>query len=329
MSDINEINQILGFSKATLNLRAAIQKVAPLEATVLLYGESGTGKELAARTLYSLSNRHNRPFVPVNCGALPRELLNSELFGHEKGSFTGAIYRHQGYFEQADGGTLFLDEITEMPLNFQVYLLRALETGTFRRVGGHQEITANVRLIATTNIDPWRAVETGKLRHDLFFRLAEFPLYLAPLRERDDDIIMLAQYFLDSFNKLYKENKRFTNDAVQFISKNRWPGNVRELRHAIHYAFILANNEIDEKEFPRRLQCNPGHQNKWAHSLVGLSIEEIEKNIILATLDHFKGDKKQAAQCLGISLKTLYNRLNLINGINKEGLNQKAVSFFN
>ncbi|ADJ27343.1 sigma-54 interaction domain-containing protein [Nitrosococcus watsonii] len=328
MKYLNETSHMVGLSKATRNLQNAIQKVAPLEAAVLLYGESGTGKELAARMIHDLSNRRTSPFISVNCGALPRELLNTELFGHEKGSFTGAIYQHQGYFEQADGGTLLLDEITEMPLSFQVYLLRALETGTFRRVGGHQEIKTNPRVIATTNIDPWQAVERGKLRPDLFFRLAEFPLYLAPLRDRDEDAILLAHYFLESFNETYEENKRFTNDALQFISNNSWPGNVRELRHAIHHAFILANDEIDERKFHRgQWQSTPSYQDKLVYSLVGLSIEDIEKNLIPATLDHFKGDKKQTAQCLGISLKTLYNRLNLISEIDgKEDLN-KVVNF--
>lgn len=324
------IRQIVGTSKVMNELYQAIEKIAPLDATVLLHGESGTGKELAAYAIHSLSHRHAGPFVPVNCGTLSSELLGTELFGHEKGSFTGAVRQHQGYFERANGGTLFLDEITEMPLNFQVYLLRALETGTFMRVGGHRQIKADIRFIAATNVDPWQAVEAGKLRHDLFFRLTEFPVYLPPLRERGKDVVLLAQYFLDSFNREYNQNKRFTDDALQFISHNSWLGNVRELRHAIHHAFILANDEITQKDFSKRqLQDNHCYKETIVHSLVGLPIEEVEKNLILATLEHFKGDKRKTAQCLGISLKTLYNRLNLIKDTGKEDNLNKVVNFFN
>ncbi|ADE14725.1 sigma-54 factor interaction domain-containing protein [Nitrosococcus halophilus Nc 4] len=324
------IKQIVGTSKGMRSLYKAIKKVAPLDATVLLYGESGTGKELVARAIHGLSNRHKGPFLPVNCGALSSDLLNTELFGHERGSFTGAVRQHQGYFERANGGTLFLDEITEMPSNFQVYLLRALETATFIRVGGYREIKTDIRFIAATNIDPWQAVEAGKLRHDLFFRLTEFPIHLPPLREREEDAILLAQYFLEGFNEIYKEDKRLTNDALQYISKNSWPGNIRELRHAIHHAFILADDEIDDKDFHKRpFQDNNGYQENFVHSLVGLPIEEVERNLILATLEHFKGDKKQTAQCLGISLKTLYNRLNLIRNTGREEDQNKVVNFFN
>jgi DNA-binding NtrC family response regulator len=320
------LQQIVGASKVMRRLYEAIKKVAPVDASVFLYGESGTGKELAARAIHNLSNRHEGPFIPVNCGALSGELLNTELFGHERGSFTGAVRQHQGYFERASGGTLFLDEITEMPLNFQVYLLRTLEAGTFIRVGGYREIKTDVRFIAATNIDPWQAVEAGKLRHDLLFRLMEFPISLPPLRERGGDIALLAQYFLDSFNESYKENKQFTKEAAQFISKNIWSGNVRELRHAIHHAFILAEDEIDEKEFQKgQLQNNTHHREDFVHSLVGLPIEKVEKTLIIATLEHFQGDKRQAAECLGISLKTLYNRLNLIS---EKGDLKNVINFF-
>src|SRR5699024_5870888 len=321
------LQQIVGTSKVMRRLYQDIKKVAPVEASVFLYGESGTGKELAARAIHNLSYCREGPFIPVNCGTLSGELLNTELFGHEKGSFTGAVRQHQGYFERASGGTLFLDEITEMPLNFQVYLLRTLETGTFIRIGGHREIKIDVRFIAATNIDPWQAVEAGKLRHDLLFRLMEFPLSLPPLRERgEEDIGLLAHYFLDAFNKSYKKNKHFTKEAEQFILKNSWSGNVRELRHAIHHAFILAEDDIDEGEFQRGpLQNNIPHKEDFVHSLVGLPIEKVEKTLILATLEHFQGDKRQTAECLGISLKTLYNRLNLIG---EEGNLKNVINFF-
>lgn len=329
----SEKQQIIGDSKVMHKLYETIAKVAPLNTTVLLYGESGTGKELAARAVHQLSNRHEGPFLPVNCGALPSDLLNTELFGHERGSFTGATRQHRGYFERASGGTLFLDEITEMPLNFQVHLLRALETGAFIRVGGCREIATDVRFIAATNIDPWEAVEAGKLRHDLFFRLMEFPVLIPPLRKRGNDIFLLAQHFLNDFNKTHSENKHFTSSALQFIKQNDWQGNVRELRNAVHHAFILAEEKIDQKEFhegwmPGKSCC----KENFINALVGSSIEEVERNLILATLEHFTGDKKQAAECLGISLKTLYNRLNDIKGMNPangEGDLKKVVNFFN
>lgn len=312
----NEIKQIIGDSKVMRKLHETIIKVAPLDTTVLLYGESGTGKELAARAIHNLSNRHKGPFLPVNCGALPSDLLNTELFGHEKGSFTGATHQHQGYFERANGGTLFLDEITEMPLTFQVHLLRTLETNTFIRVGGSREVKTDLRFIAATNVDPWEAVETGKLRHDLFFRLMEFPVLLPPLRKRENDILLLAQHFLNDFNKTHCAEKRFTDNALQFLKQNKWHGNVRELRNAVHHAFILAEEEIDQKEFYEGWLPNNSCRRKEnsISSLVGLSIEEVERQLILATLEQFKGDKRQAADCLGISLKTLYNRLTDIKG---------------
>jgi two-component system, NtrC family, response regulator HydG len=328
----NSLQQIIGTSQVMRKLSEAIRKVAPLDTTVLLYGESGTGKELAARGIHSLSERQEGPFLPVNCGALSGDLLNTELFGHERGSFTGAIRQHQGYFERASGGTLFLDEITEMPLNFQVHLLRTLETGSFMRVGGCREIETDVRIIAATNIEPWKAVKEGKLRHDLFFRLMEFPITLPPLRERGHDILLLARYFLEEFNKTYGAKKRFTEEALQFIAHNRWPGNVRELHNAIHHAFILAETEIDQQEFNvngGQLQNGSCAQEDLMHSLVGLSIEEVERQLILATLKHFKGDKRQAARCLGVSLKTLYNRLNLIKNTGEERNLKQVVNFFN
>lgn len=298
-----------GASRPMRNLYRMIARVAPTEAIVFLQGESGTGKEVTAQTVHDLSDRHDAVFVPVNCGALPVGLIESELFGHERGSFTGANRQHKGYFERASGGTLFLDEVTEMPLELQVNLLRVLETGTLVRLGGHSEITVDVRVIAATNLAPAEAVARGKLREDLYFRLSAFPIRIPPLRERGEDVRLLAQHFLSLLNAADGIDKRLTPEAESLLQNHDWPGNVRELKNAMQRAYILADEVLDSDHFPHQ---SPRSVDGNRHALdftVGTTIEDAERRLILATLDHFNGDKRRAADTLGVSLKTIYNRL--------------------
>jgi DNA-binding NtrC family response regulator len=283
-----------------------IEKVAPTEATVFLTGESGCGKELVARTIHERSPRAHGAFVAINCGAIPQNLIEAELFGHERGAFTGANRQHRGCFERAEGGTLFLDEITEMPPEMQVRLLRVLEMGRFVRVGGDGEIRTNVRVLTATNRDALDAVRDGRLREDLMYRLAVFPIALPPLREREGDTELLAEHFLQSLNVESSSSKRFSRAALTTIRAYHWPGNVRELKNAVHRAFIMAEDlvELDLSG----LAC-PAVEGECLRVPVGTSLAEMERQAIFATLDHCRGNKRRAAEMLGVSLKTLYNRL--------------------
>jgi len=301
--------KIIGQSPAIDLLCAHIEKVAPTQATVLLVGESGTGKELAAEAIHLASSRHAKPFMPVNCGAILPNLIESELFGHEKGSFTGADRQHKGYFERASGGTLFLDEITEMSMELQVRLLRVLETGRFMRVGTHEEIEANVRVVAATNRNPEQAVQDGTLREDLYHRLSVFPLQLPPLRERGDDVILLAQHFLDDLNREGKTAKRFGPEALAAMRGYSWPGNVRELRNFVYRSYILADDLIKGDFNAFDLDEQAPTQGAEILVPVGVPLADANRQLILATLRQCGGVKKLAAETLGISIKTLYNRL--------------------
>jgi two-component system, NtrC family, response regulator AtoC len=288
-----------------------IHRVAPTDASVLIQGESGTGKEIVALTIHELSLRSEKLLVPVNCGAIPETLIESELFGHEKGSFTGADKQHKGFFERADGGTLFLDEITEMPAQLQVKLLRVLETGLVHRVGGTAPIRTDVRVLAATNREPEEAIRQGKLREDLYFRIAVFPVRLPPLRERTGDTALLAQFFLDKLNATHGTDKRWTPGAAEELEKREWKGNVRELKNAVQRAFILADDLLRaEDTSPHRIAPISAAGDALAIH-VGSSIAAAERELIVATLQHVRGDKPAAAAILGISLKTLYNRLNV------------------
>src|SRR5947208_304303 len=245
LRSLGHFGPLIGASPAMQAVYDMIARVAPTDATVLVQGESGTGKELVAETLHQLSRRRKQPFVALNCGAVSPQLIESELFGHEKGSFTGADRQHKGYFERAHGGTLFLDEITEMPQELQVKLLRVLETGQFMRVGTTTPMSADVRLIAATNRNPDLAVADGKLREDLYHRLNVFPISMPPLRDRGTDIELLAQHFLDLLNKQESADKSFAPGAIAALYAHNWPGNVRELKNYAQRAFILADNVID------------------------------------------------------------------------------------
>ncbi|MCV6799202.1 sigma-54 dependent transcriptional regulator [Achromobacter ruhlandii] len=302
--------KMYGTSAPMRDLYRQIGRVAPTDVTVLLVGESGTGKELAAHAIHELSARHQRPFIAVNCGAISPHLIESEMFGHERGSFTGADRQHKGYFERADGGTLFLDEVTEMPLDLQVKLLRVLETGRFMRVGTNREIGCDIRIVAATNRNPEQAVQEGKLREDLYYRLNVFPLQLPPLRERGEDVLFLAERFLQAQNEETGRSKAFAPGAAQTLSQYEWPGNVRELKNFVRRAFIMAEgDELDAELLAPQVSPSGDIAGGQVSLPVGETLAEADRRLILATLQRCKGVKKQAAAVLGISPKTLYNRL--------------------
>ena len=300
------IGHLFGCSAAMQEVYRRIQKVAPTSATVLITGESGSGKELVARTIHDRSAFARAPFVAVNCGAIPANLIEAELFGYEKGSFTGATRQHRGCFERAEGGTLFLDEITEMAPEMQVRLLRVLETGRYARVGGEVDLHARARVLAATNRDPLQAVQDNQLREDLMYRLAVFPIALPALREREGDAELLAEHFLQQLNAAEGTAKRYSRQAIMTVRTHRWPGNVRELRNAVQRAFIMADDVI-EMDFAG-LACAE-HVGTCLKLPIGITLAELERQMIYATLDHCDGNKRRCAQVLGISLKTLYNRL--------------------
>jgi transcriptional regulator with PAS, ATPase and Fis domain len=298
---------IIGETDAIRSVFDQVQQVAATDATVLLLGETGTGKELFASRIHALSARRKRPMVRVNCAAIPATLIESELFGHESGSFTGADRRHKGYFERAHKGTLFLDEITEMPIELQVKLLRVLETGSVLRIGADAPVEVDVRVVAATNRDPFKAVQEGKMREDLLYRLQVFPIHMPPLRERGDDIPLLADYFLSQLNERQGTAKEWTGETLRQLRAYPWPGNVRELKNVVHRAFIMADDEIASRALPREVS---EAASRGIDFQVGTSIEEVRRRLIAATLEASGGNKRQAAALLGISLKTLYNHLN-------------------
>jgi two-component system, NtrC family, response regulator AtoC len=310
---LGRFGRILGSSPRMQQLYDQLGRVAPTSATALVIGESGTGKELAAHTIHELSRRRDAAFLPLNCGAVAPQLIESELFGHERGSFTGADRQHKGFFERANGGSIFLDEITEMPMELQVKLLRVLETGTFMRVGGTQQISSDVRVIAATNREPDGAVKDGKLREDLYHRLNVFPIRLPPLRERGTDIEQLAQFFLDELNKIEGTNKTFSRDALVRLYQHHWPGNVRELKNFVQRAYIMADDVIEAdaaaSDSPPRAD-----DGTTITIRVGTPLEEVERRVTMATLAYCGHVKRKAAEILGVSLKTLYNRLEVYGG---------------
>lgn len=307
---LGRFGQLIGASPPMQKLYDLVARVAPTDATVLLTGESGTGKDVVAQTIHGQSRRREQPFLPLNCGAVSPNLIESELFGHERGSFTGADRTHKGHFERATGGTLFLDEVTEMPIELQVKLLRVLETGTIIRLGGERPIEVDVRVIAATNRNPEEAVSQGKLREDLLYRLRVFPIQLPLLRDRGTDIDLLADYFLNLLNQPEVSSKTLARATRERLRGHSWPGNVRELKNLVHHAFILADDEMGPDCLPEQLGGPRDPGSPSLHMKVGISIEEDNRRLILATLEQCGGDKNKTAQILGLSVKTLYNRLN-------------------
>jgi DNA-binding NtrC family response regulator len=304
---LGRFGALVGASPPMQKVYDLISRVAGTDASILISGETGTGKELVAETIHGLSRRSKEVFLPVNCGALSAHLIESELFGHERGSFTGADRTHKGYFERADGGTLFLDEVTEA-VDIQIRLLRALETSKITRVGGSEAVKVDVRVVAATSRRVDEAIAAGKLREDLYYRLNVFPILLPPLRERGDDVELLAEKFLSELNQAEGTAKHFTRACLERLRRHSWPGNVRELQNVVRRAFILAEADVGVDSLPLGVT-----EELAAASLVtrlGTSIAEAERRLILATLEHCDGNKRKAADVLKVSLKTLYSRLN-------------------
>jgi len=315
------LGELVGRSPQMVEIFALLQQAAPSKACVLITGESGTGKELVARTVHALSSRSHGPFIAINCAALPETLIESELFGHEKGSFTGASERRAGCFEVAQHGTLLLDEIGEMPMQTQAKLLRILEDSRVRRLGGKAEFEVDVRVLAATNKVPQEAVRNGHLREDLFYRLNVFHVHLPPLRERREDIAAIAESLIADLNLKHECRVGDLSPAVmEVLERHNWPGNVRELRNVLERAVILAGEgTIELKHLPSFLQERPTvvaaaapiapEDNEYVRFPIGTTVEEAEKGLILRTLEHTKNNKTRAAEILGISLKTLHNKL--------------------
>jgi two-component system response regulator AtoC len=306
-----ETTEMIGRSAVMQAVHELVQRVAPTDATVLVSGESGAGKEPVAHAIHRQSERRGGPFIPVNCGAIPASLIESELFGYERGSFTGATRTHEGVFERASGGTLFLDEITEMPAEMQTRLLRLLETRRFFRVGGTNEIRTDVRIVAATNRCPIQAAHDGLLREDLLYRLAVFPITVPPLRERGDDVVLLANHFLDELNERNGTAKRFSAASLSTIGTHSWPGNVRELKNAVERSFILSDDLLELELLPLQPAAGNTAPPDCVQVRCGTTLAEAERSLIEVTLSHCNGNKTRAAQTLGCSLKTLYNKLAL------------------
>jgi two-component system response regulator HydG len=305
---------IIGRSTAMVKLLETVAQVAPSEATVLITGDSGTGKELIAGAIHFNSPRKDGPFVKVNCAAITETLLESELFGHEKGAFTGAHRLKEGRFRQADGGSLFLDEVSEMSLGMQVKLLRALQEREITRVGGEEVIKVDVRVIAATNKDLIQDIESERFREDLYYRLNVVTLKVPLLRERKEDIPLLAQHFLSAFaEKNRKHIKGFTPQAMDQLLKYDWPGNVRELMNAVERAVVLSRSEyLDEQDLPLIIKdALPDEEKSPSRYAVpaDLPLEDVEKATILKTLESTNGNKSEAARRLGITRKTLHKKL--------------------
>ena len=301
----------VGQSSAIQQVFKLIDNVAGSKTSVVITGESGTGKEMVARAIHGASNRADRPFIAVNCSAIPATLMESEIFGHERGAFTGAEQRRQGCFELAHGGTLFLDEIGELPVELQAKLLRVLEEGTLRRLGGRSEIRVDCRVVCATNRDLKAMIKDGAFREDLYFRLNVFHIELPSLKERREDIPLLVQHFVDRFRAdSGKKVRGASQDALQALAAYHWPGNIRELRNTVERAVILCDGDLIEREHLPREIAGSVLSGSMLKISVGMPLREVEKEYILFSLQENGGNKARTAEVLQISEKTLYNKLN-------------------
>jgi DNA-binding NtrC family response regulator len=309
-----KFQQLTGRSSAMLKVFRLIEQVSPAEAPVLITGESGTGKELVARAIHAMSSRAKERLVAVNCAAIPDDLLESEMFGHEKGAFTGAVQARKGCFELAHEGTLFLDEIGDMPPRLQSKLLRVLESGTFQRVGGEREMHVDVRIVTATNAPLEQLIESGSFRKDLYFRLNVFHIALPPLRDRRDDIPLLVEQFIQQIAENEEADPAvFADETLELLRSHDWPGNVRELRNVVHRATIVSGGkEVRPTHLPPQIRPQISVDGGSDNALtipIGVSIADVEKEMILRTLEAYDGNKTRTAATLGISTKTLYTKL--------------------
>jgi DNA-binding NtrC family response regulator len=305
-----ETPALVGNSRAVRDILCFIEKVAPSTSSVMIVGESGTGKEVAAALIHNLSARRTGPYVAVNCAAIPETLMEAELFGHERGSFTGAERRYEGCFERANGGTLLLDEITEMKPELQAKLLRVLEDRRMRRLGGVSELPLDVRVLATTNRNPQRAMREGRLRDDLYYRLSVFSIELPPLRQRPDDIAPLVDHFIRILGGRYRHVKGVDNAFLETLKAYSWPGNARQLRNVIERALVVSSGPLlTVADLPHELRPNKPGPMVMEVTIGGCSLQDIEREMITRTIEFAGGNKTKAAEMLGISLRTLYNRL--------------------
>ncbi|NIS60111.1 MAG: response regulator [Proteobacteria bacterium] len=311
LADRFDFSRIIGKSKAMKDLFETVAMVAPSDATVLLYGESGTGKEIVANALHENSPRARRPFIKVSCAALPETLLESELFGHERGAFTGAIGRKEGRFQLANGGTIFLDEVSEMSPTTQVKLLRVLQEREFEPLGSTRTISVDIRIIAATNKNLEEEVKEGNFREDLFYRLNVVPIELPTLRKRKEDVPLLAKHFLSIYcEKTQAPIKGFFPKTMDLMIRYDWPGNIRELENAIERAVLLCQGEyISPKDLPHAVQEAEGAELPRVAVPSGMTLKEVEREVIVQTLEESEGNRTQTARILGISRKTLQNKL--------------------
>ncbi|SDH69625.1 sigma-54-dependent transcriptional regulator [Desulfosporosinus hippei] len=313
-SELNKKHgRILGNSPAIQEVNNLIERVADSNATVIITGESGTGKEVTALSIHNLSYRREKSYVPINCAALSETLLESELFGHEKGAFTGAVSRKLGRFELADKGTIFLDEVTEMPLSMQVKLLRVLQERQFERVGGTESIKVDVRVIAATNRDPMDCIKRGTFREDLYYRLNVLPIHIPPLRERSEDISLLTMHFMQKFNP--SQEQMISPEALTLLMNYEWPGNIRELQNVIERSVILSQGqEIKVQHLPKEIQKVENKKSDADQGLIlnfpdkGISFDEVERELILKALEKSRGNQTKAAQLLGLTRSALLYR---------------------
>ena len=311
LADHGRFGEMVGNAPALRSVYRIIEQAAPTAASVLVYGESGTGKELVAKTIHHLSGRNKHPFIAINCAAIPESLLENEIFGHERGAFTGALDRRPGCFELAHTGTLFLDEIAEVSPGIQTKLLRVLQERTIRRLGGQKELSVDVRLIAATNVDPAKAVQQGKLREDLYYRINVIGICVPPLRDRTEDIPLLVESFISEFNERNGKSVRaLAPEAMRVLQRYAWPGNIRELRNVIERAVILSPGDfVEANHLPADLSGGPPPSVQSVGLTPGMTVDEAERRLIELTLEHTRDNKTRAAEILGVTVKTLHNKL--------------------